>query len=531
MTVSKASWYEPLIFMTGAVVLSLEVLASRIMTPYFGVSLYIWAGILSITLTFLAIGYALGGRLARRHRGDTLELLFLSAPVASATSVILACAVYPVLFPVLPEIDLVLGSFVAASVLLALPLMALSAMNPMLIALLRNERPGGDTGAGRVFFISTAGSVAGVLVTAFVFIPNITNYRALLFLSLASCIAVAPLSLKSMVLSASIKRRFLAGCLSVASLSVLLLLGQERYLDMTTGDSQHPYRAILRAEYTSIFGNVKVVEIRPLHEAGTAIFAYVQDGLIQNRATLDGVSVSLYTHVLDTLAHAFMPNAERALILGLGAGIVPRDFESDGLDVSVVEINADALEAASTFFKFVPNNIAMYWQDARTFVRRCRNAYDIVVLDLYQGDGTPDYLLTAEFFGDLRRCMRTGGALVMNAFLDPLNEEPNRYLFATLASAFQTIYKFRSPVGNDFLVATAAPVTVKLESITVKAPAVMLESIRQTLASGRQVNDEELIPYEAVSDRQNIFSVLYADAEMIFRRSLVRQWPPRVLVN
>ena len=51
----KIMLFEALIFATGAVTLSLEVLASRIMTPYFGVSLYIWAGILSITLAFLAV--------------------------------------------------------------------------------------------------------------------------------------------------------------------------------------------------------------------------------------------------------------------------------------------------------------------------------------------------------------------------------------------------------------------------------------------------------------------------------------------
>src|SRR5918999_1399501 len=53
-----------IIFVSGAAILALELLASRIMTPYFGVSLYIWTGILSITLVSLALGYWLGGKLA-----------------------------------------------------------------------------------------------------------------------------------------------------------------------------------------------------------------------------------------------------------------------------------------------------------------------------------------------------------------------------------------------------------------------------------------------------------------------------------
>ncbi len=184
-----------MIFFTGAVTLSLEVLASRVMTPYFGVSLYIWAAILSITLAFLAAGYYLGGRLSQRYEGAGLMALFLAAPAGSALSIALASALYPVLFPMISAVDLVFGSFVAGFVLLALPLTALSAMNPMLIALGRDRRARGDGGAGRVFFISTIGSVAGVLLTAFLFIPNVSNYRAMLWLGLALCAAAALLSI------------------------------------------------------------------------------------------------------------------------------------------------------------------------------------------------------------------------------------------------------------------------------------------------------------------------------------------------
>ena len=49
------------IFVTGAAILALQLLASRIMAPFFGVSLYIWTGILSITLLCLASGYYVGG--------------------------------------------------------------------------------------------------------------------------------------------------------------------------------------------------------------------------------------------------------------------------------------------------------------------------------------------------------------------------------------------------------------------------------------------------------------------------------------
>jgi predicted membrane-bound spermidine synthase len=523
--------FEALIFATGAATLSLEVLASRIMTPYFGVSLYIWAGILSITLTFLAVGYYLGGRLSERLGSEGLEALLLAAPALSALSIALSVAVYPVLFPLLSSADLVFGSFAGGFLLLALPLTALSAMNPVLIALQRHRRTRGDGGAGRIFFISTVGSVAGVLVTAFVFIPNITNYRASLLLGIALCAAVALLAFRSLALTRARRIGVYGGCAAVMVLCGALLLGQERYLAAISGADDGPVEVSVRAEYTSMFGNVKVVQLQPRDGRGIPMLAYVQDGLLQNRTTLDGVSLSLYTHVLESLTHAFAAEARAAVVLGLGAGIVPRDLKDDGLRVDVVEINPDSLRAATEYFRFDPQEISVRLEDARTFVRRCRQEYDVAILDLFQGDGTPDYLLSVQFFRDVKACLRAGGAVVMNVFLDDRNDAPNRRLLATVAAAFPDVVTFRSPVGNAFIVATTGPFERTIRADVRKVPAHLRGVLRRTLASGRRVAPRELAGVPPVTDEQNVFSVLFADTQIRLRRSAAGMFPPQVLVN
>jgi predicted membrane-bound spermidine synthase len=95
----RLTLYYLIIFITGAGTLALEVLASRVLTPYFGVSLYIWSSILSITLTFLAVGYYAGGWLARRLANDKLPTAFFCAPALSALATVAACLIYPWLFP------------------------------------------------------------------------------------------------------------------------------------------------------------------------------------------------------------------------------------------------------------------------------------------------------------------------------------------------------------------------------------------------------------------------------------------------
>src|SRR5688572_7273114 len=122
---------KTIVFVTGGAILALELLASRIMTPYFGVSLYIWTGILSITLIALALGYWLGGKLAAsRSPGQPgarrLLQLFALMPTVAAAGIVAACFVYPHAFGPLAAASLVSGAFAAGLVLLFVPLVAAS---------------------------------------------------------------------------------------------------------------------------------------------------------------------------------------------------------------------------------------------------------------------------------------------------------------------------------------------------------------------------------------------------------------------
>ena len=123
--------YLFLIFFTGSVVLSLELLASRILTPFFGVSLYIWTSILSITLIFLAIGYQFGGWLTSKIKSELYEDIFILIPFLSSFFILISSAIYPILFPHLIGLNLLVGSFIGSLVLLSVPLVLMSALNPI----------------------------------------------------------------------------------------------------------------------------------------------------------------------------------------------------------------------------------------------------------------------------------------------------------------------------------------------------------------------------------------------------------------
>ncbi len=521
--------HEVMIFLTGAAVLALEVMASRILTPYFGVSLFIWAGILSITLTFLAVGYYGGSILSKRLSRDNLEFAYLAAPAASALTIAIGAAAYPILFPLLTGANLVISSFVGSAILLAFPLVALSSMNPLLVALQRPQDDRGDGGAGRVFFVSTIGSVAGVLVTAFVFIPLMRNYTGILFLALGLCALVLVYVAASKTLTNRQRALLGAGTGIAIVLAGALLLGQQRYLDLVSGDPGFEFE--IKAEYTSVFGNIKVIELKPRTLGAQPLIAFLQDGLVQNRALADGSSISLYTYFLESIPFAFGTDPTSALVLGLGAGVVPRNLQADGLDVTVVEINRDSLTAAQRFFHFDPDVIDVQIEDARTFVRRCAKIYDVAVVDLFHGDNTPDYLMTREFFADLAKCMDQDSVLVINAFFDSENDAPNQRVRATIAAVFPSLFEFRSPDGAAYLAATKIDLGSPAPLQPAKLPPFMRQNFNAAAANVHRVEAASIRDVAPITDDHNVFKVLFSTADRRLRRNLADGLPIQFLVN
>jgi spermidine synthase len=525
--------YEALIFITGAVTLSLEVLASRIMTPYFGVSLYIWAGILSITLIFLALGYQLGGRFSQRRGKEELQLSLLAAPLWAALSIVIATALYPAVFPFLATINLIIASFLGGIILLALPLVVLSAMNPLLIALARDANPEGDAGAGRVFFISTVGSVAGVVLTAFVIIPHFTNFRALLWMSLGLGLVVAGISLLPQDLPGRWKRRLLFGCALIVLLGASLLAAQRAYFKMLAGMSDIGRNFEVLAEYTSVFGNIKVLEAYPEGKGRKPARAYLQDGIIQNMVTDDGAILD-HTGFMMRLAEAYAPAAQNSLVLGVAAGMLPRFLQRRGDKVTAVEINPNSLDAATRFFGFDPQGMEIHVEDARTFVRRRQfPAYDLVITDLFHGDCTPDYLLTVEYFREVAACLRPGGVVIINTYFDPANPKANATILATVAAVFPAVLELRSPpsqglVSSACLVASSAPLSPEV-AINLADKGSMPKKDYETLKAAQLVN-RALLHEKPVSDDHNIFSILFASSQLRYR-SQFNKLPPNLLVN
>ncbi|MDX9820050.1 MAG: fused MFS/spermidine synthase [Desulfococcus multivorans] len=385
-------------FLEGTSVLIIEIAGARALAPFYGSSLKVWTAQITATLLFLAIGYWVGGKVSRRQGNLGLPLVFLSA------------GFWLVLFPFLRTVVLEStsaflgisgGSFLGAVILYGPPLLALGAVSPLLIERQDRLDAGAGRAAGTIFFTNTMGGLVGGWLTALVLIPHMSLRIVLaatgvVLLVLGSFWGLAGRSDRPLVKAAAV-----LVILSAAGLSLYMMPGPERNIRV----SGFPAK-ILYTRNSSV-GLIQVLDIPAIQTRSLLLDGAVQGGVTR------GLSAYPFTEYQNFLAHRFHPRAQSALLLGLGAGVLASQLVDRGLDVTAVELEPRIGEVARTYFA-LPDSVRVYYEDARTYLNRTRDRFDVVFLDVFAAENTPWYMMTVESIERIGRVLNPGGILVIN---------------------------------------------------------------------------------------------------------------------
>ena len=530
--------YLSIIFFTGAVVLSLELLASRILTPFFGVSLYIWTSILSVTLIFLAIGYQFGGWVTSKIDSKYYEELFISIPFLSSIFILISTITYPILLPKLTSLDLLVGSFIGSFVLLSIPLVLMSALNPILISIIKDKNDqSSDSKSGFVLFISTIGSVFGVIFTALVLIPNFTNFSA--YILNALFLIVYTLFIYFFIGYSSFKKLkklflFLNLILFFCLLSVYLL--KQNYLNhFTSTKDTWGNTYIIEYENPSYYGNLNLRYT--LNQNDIYSYKLYQNGFTQNTIDKNGNSLNSYTYMMDALSQQSSPGD--ALILGFGGGIIPKKLSAKGFNIDVVEIDPITLEIAEKFFKYKKINTNFFFEDARTYVRKCKKRYNLIIIDLFFADGIPEHLTTIEFYNDLKNCLYDDGILISNSITDFSNDLTLNTVLSTFNAVFKNLYYFYDKAdlgesGHSSKIYTLLQQIGQLKNLDLKfdnVPKVMRAKLSSTLRNINKFKVEEMNKENIIYDEKNTYSEIFSKSMQSFRQLVSSSIPSRILIN
>jgi len=415
-----------------------EILGAKMLSPYVGMSHFVWTAQIAVTLVALACGYYVGGRLADRSQNPGGLYRAILAAAGYLVLTVLICE--PVAYWCL-HFKLALGSFLASSILFFIPLGVLAMTGPFLIRVVTSSVAGVGSTAGTLIAIGTLGSFAGTICIGYVMLPLLPN-------SVSMYLTAATLTLISGGYFAFFNRqsRALLATAAALVLGIALLAGR--------APTRHYEDFIERFHGNSHFGDLQVLERRQ-----DSLRLFSNDNLIQN--TYDPIrkqSVSTFTYLLAGLARAYTTNVNDVLCIGLGVGIVPMEFARRGAHVDVVEINPAVVPVAARFFDLEPGQLEISLDDGRHFLNACRKQYDVIVLDAFLGDSSPSHLMTREAFAAMRRVLRPGGTLVINAFC---HLEADRDFFAaslnrTLKAVFTGV-RMHSDDNQNYFVATDRP--------------------------------------------------------------------------
>ncbi len=533
--------YLSLIFFTGAVVLSLELLASRILTPFFGVSLYIWTSILSVTLIFLAIGYQFGGWITSKIDSKYYEELFIFIPFVSSIFILFSCLIYPIFLPKLIGFNLLIGSFIGSFILLSIPLVLMSALNPILISIVKyKDDQSSDSKSGFVLFISTIGSVVGVIFTALFLVPNFSNFSAFilnaLFLTIYTLLIYFFIGYNFFKI---LKKLFLFLNLILLICLFISYNFKDVYLNhFTSTEDKNGNAYVIKYENFSYYGNLKVVGIKPSQNNNISFYKLYQNGTTQNAIDLDGNSLSTYTYILNALSQ--YSTKGNALILGFGGGIVPKELSKIRFDIDVVEINPATLEIAEKFFKYERKNTNFFFEDARTFVKKCKKKYDLIVVDLFFEDGAPEHLTTFEFYEDLKNCLNNNGILVSNAIADFSSDLTINTILSTFNAVFKNIYYFYDKiyinqsnikVSNLYILASNVDKFDNVNITLKNVPKSMRDKVYYTLKNINKFKNKDYIKENVLYDENNKYSKIFSKSLTSYRKLIGNSVPSRVLMN
>ena len=476
------------VFLSGAAHLGVEIAASRVLAPTFGSSLYVWGALIGVVLTGLAIGYWAGGVLADRWPSP---YLFVGAIALGAVLVLLIPVVDEwVLEQVVtwdpgPRLD----PLVAAILLFGPMSVVLASVSPIAVRLAARSIDRLGRTAGRLFSISTAGSIVGTFLTAFWLVPEYGTDQVLAVMSvvLLSAAAVVALVQRIWMPAAVLAGGAAAALLAVGALAPetsggrLTGLAAQNWSPLYREREIRTPRKLDPAEVSLAVGGFTVREARDTRYHRLFVVAdeesrYLRfDSSFQSGMYLDDpfrtrFAYSDYLHV----GLAYKPNAKKVLVIGLGGAAVPkrvwRDFKD--VEITTVELDPEVVETAYRWFDLPRDpRIDVKVDDGRRFLQRNDEKYDVIMVDAFYSDGVPFHLTTLEFVELMRERLTPGGVIATNVIgaLTGSSSQITRALWRTYGAVFPTVELhpvYESPgdrhpedIRNIILVATerAAP--------------------------------------------------------------------------
>lgn len=415
------------VFITGACLLILEIVATRILSPYFGNTIFTTTSVIGVVLAALSFGYYYGGIYADRN--SSVER-FYRLILFAGLSVIFLQILNIFLIPVITyEFSIRTGPLIVSIILFLTPSFLLGMLSPFAIKLheKNNKKTGIGKLTGEVFFASTLGSIFGTFLAGYFLIPNF---------GIRSVVIGVGLTLSIIGFFGSFRIIMLKNF--IFSLLLTLILFSFSLINQST----------LRGQVYIEDGIYERLSVVDLDYKGRPARILLQDASFGSGILLDGSEnlVFDYTHYYK-LYRLANKQPDNALFIGAGAYTMPNKMvqEVPGMVVDVVDIEPKLYGIAQNYFGLeethkIKNNIS----DGRRFLYEVNKNYDFIFSDVYYSYSIPVQFTTAEFFELSYDKLSNEGVFVANIIgdLSPDKNSLTFRLYKTFSESFENSYLF-----------------------------------------------------------------------------------------
>jgi spermidine synthase len=435
------------IFISGLSVMGIELSASRLLAPFFGASLFVWTNIIGIILISLSIGYFFGGKFADKN--PEIKKFYIFSLVAGFL-IGLIPIIYSTILPFTTQAitansynDFLL-SFVASLLLFAFPTAFLGAIVPYSIRIDTENIKKIGSKSGRIYAISTIGSIIGVYIPSILLIPTMgTRYTIVTF-------ALLLIIISFIGLITSLKKNFFKKLF--LSIIVISFLIANPFL---TSNSISMNNAVIYEDESPY----NYLQIRKINDC-----SYLLDkeyGGIWSKLCKDNYFTGSYWDYF-LVSTSLIDDPKNVLILGLGAGTTARSFSAvyPNATIDGVEIDPLVVEIGKKYFQMDDSNLNTVISDGRLFVKTTENKYDVIIIDVYRDVYIPCHMVTVEFFKELESILNENGVISINLVAFKSTDFFNIFL-NTISQVFSKVYYVQLGNSENYnVVATNLELTI-----------------------------------------------------------------------
>jgi spermidine synthase len=421
----------PLVFIAGASTMSTEMCASRLLAPFFGASILVWANIIGLILIYLAVGYFVGGRVADRYPSMTLMARLML--IAAAAIAVLPFIAQPFLSAAVSafastSVGAFLGSFFAVMLLFSVPVTLLGMASPFAVRLgVRTVEEAGEV-SGRMYALSTMGSILGTFVPVALLIPEIGTRRTMLGSAALLALAAAP----------ALGRRYMLAPVAIAAIA-LIPPGTVKPGSgiMYEGESAYQFIQVQRLP-----DGERVLHLNE---------GWADHSVWRRNQVLTGGYWDQF--LLAPLLHG-QPFRNLAMI-GYAGGTVGRAYGSFWPQVRIqgIELDPQVTAVGRRYFGLASNpNVSVATADGRVYLETHDTRYDAIFLDAFQQPYIPFYLTTQEFWRLASDRLKPRGMVMANIGRIPDDDSLARDIAGTMATRFASVFLWQQSGYNDMVI-------------------------------------------------------------------------------